>query len=162
MAGPSGVAIDDAPDCILHRGDIACVDAVSATRGLIEKRLDRDDEPERGVYRIELGLIACVRKPIGQHSLGDGVGPGQQDAARLLAARGGKANPWQRNERIATPIGEPWVAGDDGRSGAAPDEIRVRGSVERRGECRAPRSFRGTQGVEIHTGGVTRRAGGES
>src|SRR5436309_11430818 len=41
-------------------------------------RSHRDDEPERGIDRVELRLPALVWEPIGQHPLRYRRGPGEQ------------------------------------------------------------------------------------
>ena len=49
--------------------------------------MHRDDEPERGVHRVELGCIALVHEAVRQHALGYVGGPLEQDEARFVVER---------------------------------------------------------------------------
>ena len=100
-----------------------------------------DDKPQRGIDRVELRLSALVWKAIGQHPLGDGCGPGEQNVSRHVQPTGGEAQAAQRDERVTTPIREPRVTGDDGLPFPALDDVGVRRSLESGREPFAPLSL---------------------
>ena len=86
-----------------------------------------------------------------------GLRPAQQDLARRVEPAGGQADARQRDERVASPVGKPWIAGDDGRARPARDEIRVGRTIERRGECSPSRAFRFSHAFKVRGGGGPRR-----
>src|SRR5439155_24948519 len=119
-----------------------------------------DDIPQRGIDRIELRLTALVWEAIGQHPLGDGCGPGEQNVSRHVQPTGGEAQAAQRDERVTTPIGEPRVTGDDGLPFPTLDHVGVRCRLESGREPLAPLSLAITPLVQqferLDTGGQMR------
>src|SRR6059058_3874052 len=96
--------------------------------------VDRNDVPERCIDRIEFGLLTGIGEAIRQHALGNNARPSEQNIARVFQMSGRDAEAANRNKRVAAPIAEPGVAGDEGLSLAALDEICVGGAFERTGE----------------------------
>src|SRR5439155_6566704 len=96
--------------------------------------VDRNDVPERCIDRIEFGLLAGIGKAIRQHALRNNTRPGEQNIARVFKMPGRDAKAANRDKRVAAPIAEPGIAGDEGLSFAALDEICVGGAFERTGE----------------------------
>src|SRR5207247_2459727 len=92
--------------------------------------VDRNDVPKRGVDRIEFRLLALIGKAIRQHALRNNAGPLEQNIARIFEPAGGDAEAAKRNERVASPVAEPWIACDEGFSFAALDKICVTGAFE--------------------------------
>ena len=74
----------------------------------------RDEEPERRVDGVVCRLRRAVGEAVRDHAAAHRAGPMLQDAARVGEAAGGEAEPGQRDHRVAPPVGEPVVAGDDG------------------------------------------------
>src|SRR5262249_40884773 len=103
-----------------------------AARGLerLPVLVHRHDVPERGVHRVVLWLLTTVGKSVGQHALRDGAGPLAQDFAGLRAAAGGEAEPPHRDERIASPVAEPRVTGQNRSALTAAGEIGVGGALQ--------------------------------
>jgi hypothetical protein len=81
-------------------------------------------------------LVEAIR----QHAVGDQRGPRTQDVARDLAATACEAQAAQRDERVAAPITEPRIAGDDRSAEAALGDVRVRRTICL-GHGRTPRRF---------------------
>ena len=102
-------------------------------------RAQRMDEPQRRVDRV-VGGDARLREVVRQQAVADEGRPGAEDPARLVVAAGGEGQPGERDHRVAAPVAEPRVAGDDrhalgGILGAgirAMDEEPVRGEDEGR------------------------------
>ncbi len=100
-----------------------------AARGR-EIRVGRDDVEERGVDRVVLGLGAAIGEAVRQEAVLHDAGPREQDVARVLEAAAAQAEAAQRDERVAAPVAEPRVAGDDGAPFAARDEVRIGRALE--------------------------------
>src|SRR5438093_13223212 len=81
--------------------------------------VDRNDVPKRCIDRIEFGLLAGIGEAIRQHALGNNTGPGEQNIACIFQMAGRDAEAANRDKRVAAPIAEPWVTGDEGLSLAA-------------------------------------------
>src|SRR5438128_2619855 len=96
--------------------------------------VDCNNVPERCIDRIELRLLASIGKTIRQHALRNSARPLQQNVACFFEMTSRDAEPAQRDKRVASPIAEPWVAGDERFSVAAFYQIRVGGAFERTGE----------------------------
>ena len=97
--------------------------------------MNRDDVPERGVHGVVLGLVTFIRKAVGKHPLGNGPGPFDQDLPGLLQTSGRQAQAPQGDERVASPLGEPGISGDDRLPAAPADDVVLGGARERRGEA---------------------------
>jgi hypothetical protein len=95
-----------------------------------EKIVDGDDVPERGVDRVEFWLLAGVGKAVRKHAFGDRIGPGQQDVASEVEPAGQCHEAAQRYECVATPVGEPGIAGDDRLAAAALHDVGVGGALK--------------------------------
>ncbi len=87
--------------------------------------MHRDHVPERGIDRVELGLLAGIGKAVRQHALGDRIGPGEQDRARQIQPVGQGHEAAQRDEGVAPPVGEPGIAGNDGLALAALHDVGI-------------------------------------
>jgi hypothetical protein len=91
----------------------------------------RDQVPERGVDRVVLGLLAGVRETIRHHALGHRRRPGEQDIARQLKPIPQAHEPAQRDESVAAPVREPWVAGDDRLAGTPAHHVGIGRALQR-------------------------------
>ena len=144
----AGVAVEDGrrrpEEAVAHRG---------RGRRRLQELVDDDHVPERRVDCVVLGCFTMVGEAIGQHAFRYRRAPGQQDGLRegVPSAREGESA--QRDERVATPVAEPRIAGDDGGAVGAPCEVRVGRAVERR-PCRTPRGF-----LRVHARGDGGRLG---
>src|SRR5213083_1489229 len=96
--------------------------------------IDRNDVPERCIDRIEFGLLAGIGEAIRQHALGNNASPGEQNIARVFQVAGRDAKAANRDKRVAAPIAEPWIAGDERLSLAALYQVLIGGAFERTGE----------------------------
>ena len=76
--------------------------------------LDGDEIPERGIDRVVLRRIAGVGESIGQHPFADEAGKSAQNAGGGGVATRGERETGQRDHRVAPPVAEPGIAGDDG------------------------------------------------
>jgi hypothetical protein len=97
---------------------------------VLEQLVHGDDEPQGRIHAVELRLGAAIRETIRQHPLRDRSRPFDQDVARVVVAVTGEADAAQRDERVATPVGEPRIAGDDRLAAAAPHDVGVGGAME--------------------------------
>src|SRR5207247_5058923 len=77
-----------------------------------------------------------------QHAFRNGSRPFDENVARVRQATGREAKATYSDERIATPVGEPRIAGNDRASRAAADQVRIGGAVDRLRESCAPAAFR--------------------
>ena len=59
-------------------------------------------------------LRLALREQVGDEAVANVLGEGVQDAARLRVAAGQQRQPLEADHRVAPPVGEPGVAGDDG------------------------------------------------
>jgi len=145
VAGPVRVARENPLDGVIERPAIRFRDV--AFRGFHsgEILVSRDDVPERGVDGVELRLVASVGEAVREHAFGDGIGPLEQNPARVVEAAAGETEPAHGDERVPTPVGEPGVARHDRHPGPAPHQIGVRGAVQGRREGLPPQALRRPQ-----------------
>src|SRR5262249_34211393 len=94
--------------------------------GVFEQRLYRVEEPQGRIGRVVVSGLPLVGEAIGQHPLVDGAGEGEQDTFGDVYTPGDKRQTGERDHRVAAPIAEPWVSGDDGLQIASFNEELVR------------------------------------
>src|SRR5581483_6554268 len=70
-------------------------------------------EPERCVGCVVLRSLAAIGKAIGQHSLAHALDEGEKNLSRILEATSRQTEAGKRDHRVASPVGEPVIAGDD-------------------------------------------------
>ena len=70
--------------------------------------------PERRVGGVVFGNIAGIGEAVGQEAVLHVIGEDAQDGFGLLNAPGGQSEARQRDHRVAAPVGEPGVSGQDG------------------------------------------------
>ena len=88
--------------------------SVSRSSGGLEVAVDRVEEPEGGVGGVVEALLLALGEHVGDQAVADVVGEGAEDVAGLRGAAGGQGQPFEADHRVAAPVGEPVVAGDDG------------------------------------------------
>ena len=76
--------------------------------------MDRVEEPERGVRRVVEPLLGPFREHVRNQAVAHVVPERAQDVARLALAARAERQPFEADHRVAAPVGEPVVAGDDG------------------------------------------------
>ena len=81
--------------------------------------------PQCRIDGVVLGRFAAVRKPIRQHPLTCMRGESPQDRSRLRRAAGAEREAGQRNHRVAAPVAEPGITGDDCRAGGLSGRARA-------------------------------------
>src|SRR5579871_235065 len=91
-----------------------------------EQFVDRMEHPKRGIHGVVFGLFANVGKPVRKHSLIDAARERKQNLARFFKSARYQRKPRQRNHRVAAPVAEPVVAGNDRLLFAASDDKLVR------------------------------------
>ena len=82
--------------------------------GDVEVAVDRVEEPEGGVGRVVEALGLAVGEEVGDQAVADVVGERAEDVAGLVVPAGREGQPFEADHRVAAPVGEPVVAGDDG------------------------------------------------
>ena len=85
--------------------------------------IDRMKEPERGISRMVQRLPLSLGKQIRKQAVLDIVGKGSQNGSGFLLTTGAQREPFQADHRVASPIREPVVSGDD-RSGFIAGRLR--------------------------------------
>ena len=75
--------------------------------------LDRDEEPQAGIDRVVFRDVAGIRKAIRQHALAHKFRKGAHHARGNRRAPGGQRQAPQGDHRVAAPVTEPGIAGDD-------------------------------------------------
>jgi hypothetical protein len=74
------------------------------------------EEPQRGIHRVVGALIqgpvGPVREAVGDQPMADMGGEGAQDPLGRIAAPGHQGEPGQADHRVAPPVVEPGVTGD--------------------------------------------------
>ena len=76
--------------------------------GRLQELVDGHDVPERGVDGVELGrFLGPVGEAVGQHALRDRARPLQEDGAGVVEPAGGETEAAERDEGVASPVGEP-------------------------------------------------------
>ena len=126
-----GVAVQDGLRCIAQTLSRLNSDRAPMLPGGDQKFMCRNDEPERGVHRVELRQFPGVEEPVWQHAFADSSGPGEQNGLSLREPPGGKHEAAHRDESVAPPVGEPGEAGDQRAAFAALHEVRVGGHPKR-------------------------------
>ena len=101
----------------LPQGGQQLVDQV-VVGGRLVPGAGRLDEPQRGVGRVVARRRAGpVREVVGQQTVRHETGVGAQDRRTVGGATGCQRETRQGDHRVAAPVVEPVVAGDDGRPG---------------------------------------------
>src|SRR5262249_12144154 len=75
--------------------------------------------PKRGVYGVVVDFLTVVGKSIRQQSIADASGELLENLGCQGTMRGGQRQARQGDHGVPPPIGEPWIAGDDGMTLAA-------------------------------------------
>ena len=76
--------------------------------------MQRVEEPERRVGGVVEALTASFREHVRDQPVAYVMGEGAQDPPRLDRPPGRERQPFERDHRVAAPIGEPVIAGNDG------------------------------------------------
>ena len=71
------------------------------------------EEPQRGVGRVIEAFLLALREHVRDQAVADVVGEGSQDVAGFGLAAGRERQPLEADHRVAAPVGEPVIAGDD-------------------------------------------------
>ena len=87
----------------------------------------RLEEPERAVYVVVFGSLAAVGKAVGQHPLVGGLGKRPQNTLRDVETTRRQGESRQRDHRVATPIAEPVVPGNNRAVVSSRDDVLIRG-----------------------------------
>ena len=120
-----------------------------------EIAIDGVEVPEAGVGGVVEALAGAFREHVGDQAVPHVVGEGAEDVARLLVAARQEGQALEVDHRVAAPVGEPVIAGDDrarlvpggadqGRVGHAPGRRHhelVGGQDELGGRTRAGRGW---------------------
>ena len=72
------------------------------------------EEPQRRVRGVVEALRLPFREQVRDQAVADVPGEGVEDAARLGVTAGEQRQPLEADHRVAPPVGEPGIAGDDG------------------------------------------------
>ena len=96
--------LDESGQQLAHERSIAGVPLVA---------IDRVEEPERGVGRVIQAFPLAFGKEVRDEPVADVEGKGAEDRARLGMPAGEQRQPLEADHRVAAPVGEPVVAGDD-------------------------------------------------
>ncbi len=145
VSSTSSVARQNRLDGVLEQLAVSLRDALRE----LEKIVDGHHVPERGVDGVELRCLAVVREAVRQHALRHRTGPLEKNRTRVVESTRRETEAAERDERVASPVGEPRVARDDRLSAPAPDEVSVRGPVKASREAPAPSLFGDANGREI-------------
>ena len=76
--------------------------------------IDRVEEPKCRVGRVIQALRLALREQIRNQSVTHVMGEGAEDSSRHLVPARAEAQAFEADHRVAPPVGEPVVAGDDG------------------------------------------------
>ena len=130
VARAARVAVDD-------RARRASRSSSGRGRSASRRRRSRTTAPRRR----ELYSGVASRSPNRFGSMPRSTAPAhsRRIARAIVAPAARQAQPAQRDERVAAPVGEPRIAGDDRAAGAARDEVRVGRAVEP-GACASRRT----------------------
>ncbi len=74
---------------------------------------DGVEEPQRGVGRVIQPIVLPFRKEVGDEPVPDVRGERAQDVARLAVPSRGEGQPFEADHRVAAPVREPVITGDD-------------------------------------------------
>ena len=86
--------------------------------------MDRVEEPQRRVGRVVQPLLRAFREHVRNQAVAHVMAERAQDVSRLALTAGAECQPFEADHRVAAPVGEPVIAGDDrahlvaGRAGA--------------------------------------------
>src|SRR5262245_36156034 len=70
-------------------------------------------EPQRRVGGVVEAFVSAVGEEIGDESVADIMSEGAKDVTGLVVPAGGQGQALQRDHRVAAPVREPVVAGDN-------------------------------------------------
>src|SRR4051812_31696927 len=102
-------------ELVSHKSEVSAVFAVLPNSFQI---------PERRINRVVLGRLPRVGEDVGQHATVYMFCESQQNVACDFIVTGDERQTGKRNHRVASPIAEPVVAGNDGLQRSAPrDEL---------------------------------------
>ena len=123
----------DVPRDDVGEDGVEALDEGDVTRG---RHMGPDglEVPERRVDGVVLGGLvssARVRKPVGQHALAHVPGELEEDVPRDRGTTRRERKARQGDHRVAAPVREPRVAGDDAAPAPPGDQEPVRGARER-------------------------------
>ena len=76
--------------------------------------VNRVEEPERRVGGVIDALVFAVGEIVRDQAVADVLGEGAEDVARFVQPPGAYGQPFEADHRVAAPIREPMIAGDDG------------------------------------------------
>ena len=68
--------------------------------------------PQRGIRRVIHARLLAFGEQVGNQPVAHVLGEGAQDIPGFDVAAGGQRQAFQRDHRVAAPVGEPMVAGD--------------------------------------------------
>src|SRR5207237_5285444 len=71
-------------------------------------------EPKRRVGGVVSAFLGAVRKHVWNQTISDIMRERAQDVAGLEQSSRDQGQAFQANHRVASPIGEPMISGDDG------------------------------------------------
>ncbi len=123
-AGSPKVTLDDLDE---KRVDVTEEGLVA---GRLVIRAHRLDEPERPVDVVVLGLGPLVGEAVGDHAAVDVPGKGLEDRLGDVEPARGEEKAGEGDHRVAPPVGEPGVAGDDGPPFAALHDESIGGRAQ--------------------------------
>lgn len=116
-------------DAVARAGKVVFDDLVQRREQVLDQSVvagggvagaDGEDVPEGGVGGVVAGDDAgAVREVVGEQPVGEEVGKRAEDVGGLLGATGGEGETGEGDHRVAAPVVEPVVAGDDGFAGGA-------------------------------------------
>ncbi len=86
--------------------------------GMAHVSIDGVEEPQRGVSRVIEPFTFAFREHVGNQPVADVGGKRLEDVARLGVSSRQQSQAFEADHRVAAPVGEPVIAGDD-RAGFA-------------------------------------------
>ena len=96
----------------------------SIVRGF-EIAIQRMKKPERRVGGVIQALVLAFREHVGNQAVANVVGERAQNIAGFDVAAGRQRQPFQTDHRVAAPIGEPVISGNDGANFVAGGAARA-------------------------------------
>ena len=94
--------------------------------------MDGVEEPQGGVGGVIEPLLGAFRKHVRDEAVANVVAERAQDVAGLALASRAERQPFEADHRVAAPVGEPVVAGDD-RADLVAHRPRPRGLLDAAG-----------------------------
>ena len=85
-----------------------------AVAGRLEVSIERMEEPQRCICGIVDPFALVLRKQVGDQAVPDVLGEIAQDAPRFGVPARHQCQPFQADHRVAPPIREPVITGNDG------------------------------------------------